>query len=148
MAKCVAIDTNVIVAAHLSWHENHDAALASLEKALETGALSVSVNTLLEAYAVMTRLPSPHRLQPRDAYTLLYNTFFKAAEINWLEEEELWRLLDSLQNRKFAGGKCYDAYILACAVKGKAGSFLTFNKRDFEALLSEDEIEIREPSAP
>jgi predicted nucleic acid-binding protein len=145
MAGRIAVDTNVIVAAHLSWHEKHKEALASLEKALEKRALWVSANTLLEAYAVMTRLPAPHRLHPRDAFNLLYGTLFEAVEVNWLEDTELWHLLESLKNRSCAGGKSYDAYILACAVKGKADRFLTFNTRDFEALLSDEEIEIREP---
>jgi predicted nucleic acid-binding protein len=147
MQKRVAVDTNVIVAAHLVWHERHQEALAALEDALERGRLLLSVHTLLEAYAVMTRLPAPHRLHPRDAYRLLYDTFYKAAEIGWLDETELWRLLEMLKEQGLAGGKTYDAYILACAIKVKADTFVTFNRRDFEIQLSDDETEIIEPAS-
>lgn len=146
MQKRVAVDTNIIIAAHLTWHEKHQEALDALEDALGTGGLTVSLHTLLEAYAVMTRLPAPHRLHPRDAYHLLHDTFFKTAQASWLEESELWQLLKTLQEQGVAGGKTYDAYILACATKAKADTLLTFNKRDFEIpRLSETEIDIFEP---
>jgi predicted nucleic acid-binding protein len=141
----VAVDTNVVVAAHLQWHERHREASEALEQALEAGTLSLSLHTLLEAYAVMTRLPAPHRLHPRDAYRLLYDNFYRSAETTWLDERELWRLLETLQEHDVAGGKTYDAYILACALKAKAKSLITFNKRDFEMPLFDEEIDIVEP---
>jgi predicted nucleic acid-binding protein len=145
MQRRVAVDTNVIVAALLEWHERHREASDALEDALQAGALSLSLHALLEAYAVMTRLPAPHRLHPRDAYKLLYDNFYRSAETTWLEKRELWKLLESLQEHGLAGGKTYDAYILACALKAKASSLITFNRRDFEIQLFGEAIDIAEP---
>jgi hypothetical protein len=41
----------------------------------------VAAPALTEAYAVLTRLPPPHRLSPQTALTLLENNFFKLATV-------------------------------------------------------------------
>ena len=62
-----AVDTSVIIAALLGWHEAHDPALRALITASDTGGgtLLIPAPALVEAYAVMTRLPAPHELQKR-----------------------------------------------------------------------------------
>ncbi len=143
-----AVDTSVLVAGLLSWHERHAEALKALETALASDVLLLPAPALLEAYAVMTRLPAPHRLRPADAYRVLHGTLGKGVDIASLSGRDVWKLLDSLQERGIAGGKSYDAHILACAVKKNAGGLLTFNIRDFEELAAElegVEFEIREP---
>jgi predicted nucleic acid-binding protein len=60
-----AVDTSCIVAAVCSWHEHHAAAAAAIEARYEAGdRLAVAAHGLVEAYAVLTRLPAPHRLAP------------------------------------------------------------------------------------
>lgn len=63
-----AIDTRVIVAAHLSRHDHHKASFQALAATLESEeGIMYPLPALTEAYAVMTRLPTPDRLSPADA---------------------------------------------------------------------------------
>ncbi|MCP4041663.1 MAG: type II toxin-antitoxin system VapC family toxin [Gammaproteobacteria bacterium] len=145
MTDIFAVDTNIIVAGLLSWHEHHAAARSSLNNILSSSALLVVPSpALIEAYAVITRLPAPHRLSSQDAHEVLYGTFYSAARIVALDESEIWGLLGSLDSLQVTGGRSYDAHIVACAIKGRADCLLTFNTRDFEPL-ARNQIEIRNP---
>jgi predicted nucleic acid-binding protein len=66
-----AVDSSVLVAALLSWHEAHSPAFAALSAAVEEGELLLPSSSLIECYSVLTRLPAAHRLSPSDAAGLL-----------------------------------------------------------------------------
>lgn len=138
-----AVDTSVVVAALLGWHEDHEAACKALERSLTTERLVVPAPVLVEAYAVMTRLPSPHRLGPVDAAALLRDTFV-GIETVALDGGEVWKLIEDLEVGLVAGGRTYDGQILACARKAGARTLRTLNERDFLAL-GDHEIEIVRP---
>jgi predicted nucleic acid-binding protein len=138
-----AVDTSVVVAALVGWHEEHEAARKVLERALVAERLVLPAPSLIEAYAVMTRLPSPHRLSPADAAALLRETFAGESTVA-LDGGEVWQLIDDLENNQIAGGRSYDSHILACARKAGATRLLTFNERDFLAL-GDPRIEIVRP---
>ncbi len=142
-----AVDTSVIVAALLAWHEFHEPALAALIDAFgET--LVVPAPALTEAYAVMTRLPAPHRLAPGDAGDLLSGSFENRARIVGLTEEETWSFLHANAHQHTTGGAIYDALILACAEKAGARRLLTLDRNDFLRLNeyeAEKKIEIVVP---
>ena len=134
--SATALDTSVIVAGLLAWHEAHRPALRALvAAAAPRGArLLVPAPALVEAYAVMTRLPAPHRLAPADALHLLVGSFRHRADVVPLAETETWQFLDETAGRGVAGGRTYDALILRCALKGGATRLLTLDRRDFERL--------------
>lgn len=138
-----AVDTSVVVAALLGWHEAHEPARRALERGLAAERIVLPAPVLLEAYAVMTRLPSPHRLLPTDAAALLRDTFAGVATAA-LDAPDVWALLAELEANGIAGGRSTDAHILAAARKAGAGKLLTFNERDFLAL-GERSIEIVRP---
>ena len=138
-----AVDTSVLVAALLAWHESHEAARDSLLDVLH-GALVVPAPALAEAYAVMTRLPAPHRVSPADACELLSGSLERRAKVVGLSEKETWRFLHRNVSRSVAGGSTYDALILACARKGGAQRVLTLDRRDFLRLAT-GEIEVVAP---
>jgi predicted nucleic acid-binding protein len=138
-----AVDTSVVVAALLGWHENHEVARKALERSLAAERVVLPAPTLIESYAVMTRLPSPHRLSPTDAAALLRETFAGVNAIA-LDSGEVWQLIDDLETSQVAGGRSYDGHILACARKAGAARLLTFNDRDFLAL-ADPKIEIVRP---
>ena len=140
-----AVDTSVVVAALLAWHEFHEPALKSLIDA-RRGRLVLSVPALTEAYAVMTRLPAPHRLAPADACKLLSGSFEPRATVVGLTEKETWRFLHGTARQGVAGGTTYDALILACAHKARASRLLTLDRRDF-LRIEAGEIEIVVPGA-
>lgn len=131
-----ALDTSLIVAALLGWHESHAPALRALVAATATrgSRLVVPAPALVEAYSVMTRLPASHRLAPADALDLLAGSFEHKAAVVSLGEAETWRFLHDSASQGLAGGRAYDALILRCAIRGGATRLLTLDRRDFERL--------------
>jgi predicted nucleic acid-binding protein len=129
----VAVDTSCMVAAVCSWHEHHPAAAAEINRRLQRGQrLCVPAPALVETYAVLTRLPPPHRLTARDAWALIEGNFVTGAVIEVLEADEYVDLLRRAAGREVAGGKTYDAVIGECARQADATVLLTFNRRRFD----------------
>jgi hypothetical protein len=93
----------------------------------------MAAHALLEAYAVLTRLPPPHRLSPADALAVLDRNWGKTPTVA-LTGAECWRLLRHEGPAGTAGGRLYDASIAACARKGRADEILTWNLRHFGGL--------------
>ena len=110
-----AIDSNVIVAALLDWHENHDRARTALEKALRSNTIVLPIHALIESYSVMTRLPAPFRLDANSARTVLERTFRNRAKLARLRSRSCWPWLDAAADRNVAGGRIYDSLILESA---------------------------------
>jgi len=124
-----------MIAAVCSWHEHHEAAANEIERRLAGRAkMIVAAPALVEAYAVLTRLPPPHRLSPKIALTLLENNFFKLATVVALNAKSYETLLLRAPKNNLAGGRAYDAVIGACAEQARASTVLTFNATDFAAL--------------
>ena len=143
----VALDASVIISGLLSWHEQHETASAELVMLLERpGQIILPIQSLVEAYAVMTRLPPPHRLSPKQALAVLEGSFRNRLTLVGLDGEEGWDLIRELDQQSIAGGTSYDGLIVACARKGGAQRILTFNRRHFERLESGD-IEIVVPGS-
>jgi predicted nucleic acid-binding protein len=124
-----------MIAAVCSWHEYHEAAANEIERRLAGRAkMVVAAAALVEAYAVLTRLPSPHRLSPQTALTLLESNFLKLGTIVALNAKSYETLLLNAPRNNVAGGRTYDAVIGECAKQGRASTVLTFNAGDFTAL--------------
>ncbi len=124
-------DTSCIVAAVCGWHEHHERVAREIERRLGSGeGLVVAAPALVEAYAVLTRLPPPHRLSPADSRSLLEASFLSnAVDTVALRVEEYVRLLHGAPDRGIAGGRTYDAVIVACGVAARADVILTFDER-------------------
>lgn len=99
-----AADTSVVVAALASWHEGHGVATAAVSSDVRLPA-----HCLLEAFSVLTRLPPPHRFEPRAAYELLRSTFLN--EPLAIDGEAHRALLADLVEVGISGGSTYDALI-------------------------------------
>lgn len=134
----VALDTGVLIALVCGWHEHHEAATRTVEARLQrAAALIVPAHALLEAYAVLTRLPAPHRLAPADALALLDGNFRHGVEVVALTAERTWALLDGAPRAGIHGGRTYDAAIAMAARRAGAHELLTLNLRHFEAFADE-----------
>jgi predicted nucleic acid-binding protein len=132
-----SLDSNCMIAAVCAWHEHHVAAADAIERRLERGdRLVIAAHALVEAYAVLTRLPSPHRLAPADAWTLVKTNFVGSATPATLSGSAQVVLLDTLAASGLGGGRTYDALIAATAAHAKADEFLTFNPRHFDPVAS------------
>jgi toxin FitB len=133
MPAICALDTSCIIAAVCGWHEHHRVTAAEIERRLARGErLSVAAHALTEAYAVLTRLPAPHRVAPADAWELLRANFTEDVLVVSLTPTQQITVLRRLAGAGIGGGRTYDAVIAECAVRARAGALLTFNARHFE----------------
>jgi len=134
MAAVFSLDSSCMVAAVCAWHERHAATAAAIEARLDRGdRLTVAAHAVVETYAVLSRLPSPHRLAPADAWALVRANFVESATLATLPVSAHVRLLDRLSAAGIGGGRSYDALIAATAAHAKAGELLTLNPRHFDA---------------
>ena len=138
----VAIDTSVVIAALLSWHEDHDRAASWLSRHLRKLVLPQPV--LVESYSVMTRLPSPHRIGPEDAYSLLESNLREVPLVG-LPSSSAWTFVRTESHAGTAGGSVYDALVIECAVRAGAAAIGTLNARDFVRLAG-DRIAVIDPT--
>lgn len=128
----VLLDASCLVAAVLPQHEHHAATVDDLTRRRAAGDVVVlAAYGLTEAYAVLTRLPSPHRLAAADALAVLERNWGKSETIA-LTAAETWRVLRDQAAAGMGGGRIYDAQIAQCARKARAGEILTWNLRHFE----------------
>lgn len=127
------LDTSCIVACVCGWHVHHAPAVAEIEARLAAGEkMMTAAHAVAESYAVLTRLPAPHRLSPEDALTLIERNFIDGAFA--LDASGYRTLLRRAGAEGIAGGRTYDALIAECALQAKASALLTFNARHFNSL--------------
>jgi predicted nucleic acid-binding protein len=118
----IAVDTSVVVAAFASWHQGHAAAVAALARGPRLPA-----HAALEAFSVLTRLPSPHRAPPGLVRDFLAARFSEPFLI--LSAEGHRQLLSGAVAAQLSGGAVYDALIAATAREADA----TLLSRDLRA---------------
>lgn len=109
----IALDTSVVVAAFASWHEQHNAALRSVSR--DTRLIG---HVALETYAVLTRLPPPHRAPPDLVVEFLTRNFTHPPLV--LPSRDHRRLLTACARLGIIGGGVYDALIAATAAHARA----------------------------
>lgn len=129
-------DTSCLIAAVCGWHVHHARATREIKRCLGNGeALVLAAPTLVESYAVLSRLPPPRRLSPAEGWALLRSSFVDHAEkLVTLDSGGVHRLLEENARRGVAGGSTYDAVIVACAEMAGVDAILTFNERQFRLL--------------
>lgn len=129
-------DTSCIIPFLCDWHPHHLRTQQEIEHRLADGeTMVVAAHALTEAYSVLSRLPRPLRLTPAEALAVLRANFMaNDVETVALSASGYHRLLQSAAEQEVAGGRIYDAVIVACALAAGAQTLLTFNDRDFRAL--------------
>ena len=133
-------DTSCLIALLCSWHEHHEATLREMNRRRRSGdTLVLAAHSLLETYAVLTRLPYPFRLSEQDAARLLEENFSKTEVIS-LSAAQYWRVLRTCREKRISGGQAYDSVIAACAQKAKANLLLTWNYDHFARFQDKDLI--------
>ena len=139
-------DSSCLIAAICAWHEFHEAAAEAVESRLVSGqGLVLAGHALAETYAVLTRLPSPHRLAPADAGTLIHENFVRGARLVALPGSAYAAIVRRLAREGVSGGRVYDAIIAESARRGRAATLLTFNPKHFDP--SPDGVTIVVPGA-
>jgi predicted nucleic acid-binding protein len=133
MAPLFILDTSCMIAAICTWHEHHAPAAAELERRLDRGEqLAIPAPALVESYAVLTRLPAPHRLSPANAWTLLEGNFIEHRRILALSGALYVATVRALVKQGVGGGRSFDAVIAECARQAQPATLLTFNRRHFD----------------
>jgi predicted nucleic acid-binding protein len=106
-------DTSVLVAAFATWHEKHSVALAAMQH------VDVLVaHCLIETYSVLTRLPPPHRMDPKTIATYLRMSFGRCLTTA-LSGNEQRKLVELCATQGIHGGAVYDAVIAHTATRSK-----------------------------
>jgi predicted nucleic acid-binding protein len=103
-----AIDTSVAVPALLSWHEHHEVC-----RRIASGT-RIPAHALLESYAVLTRLPSPHRIDGSTAVELL-SSWFPPRRVLTAPAALQRSALATLAEGGIEGGASHDALIALTA---------------------------------
>ena len=130
----IGVDTSVIIAAV---HANHPVHLSSaqwLDTAFDTHDVVVAHHSLLEAYAVLTRLPAQYRVAPSEAELVLRETVAENARIAPFTAESMWTFLTHLTAVPAAGGAAYDAFIIRLLSEAGVEAIVTYNTDDFRRL--------------
>ena len=113
-------DTSVIVAGAQSWNPANELAIASLG-----GCRRAISHTLLEAYSVLTRSPSPFRIDGPTVLAWLTAQF--TSEISLPENSHLTSL-ETLHEAGISGGAIYDG-VIALTARHHRATLLTLDKR-------------------
>lgn len=97
--------------------------------------MRLPAHVAVEAYAVLTRLPPPHRVAPTVAREWLAQRFGDAPVLT-LSADQCERLLDEVAAAGISGGAVYDALVGATSREADS-TLLTLDrraKRTYEAL--------------
>lgn len=130
----LAIDTNVVIAALLGWHDHHEVAKRLLNMALDEEPAILPTRVLVESFSVLTRSPAPNRIAPRRALALLSESLRAVTQVVDFPAAERWHLLHEAVGDDAAGGAVYDAEIVRMAVAAGARGIVTLNRSHFERL--------------
>lgn len=118
----IAPDTSVVVAAASPWHDLHSVALS----ALRDGGARLPAHVAVETYAVLTRMPPPHRVAPRLVRDYLARRF--AGPVLTLPADDHVALLDAAAEGGIAGGAVYDALVGATS-RAAGATLVTLDRR-------------------
>jgi predicted nucleic acid-binding protein len=117
----IAVDTSVVIAAFASWHESHPVAAT-----LVADGPALPAPCALEAYAVLTRMPPPHRSGMAIVRDFLRQAF--PAEHLVLSGEVSDRVVERLVDAGISGGASYDA-VIAMIARGHGCELATLDAR-------------------
>jgi predicted nucleic acid-binding protein len=131
----IFFDTTVLVAASIQGHPHYSRARPALEQVArgrDNGF--ISVHSLAETYAALTRLPVQPRIHPLEARRILTDNIIPHFEIISISKKEYLEVIDAVANGGWIGGKIYDPLLLHCAAKRPLDRIYTFNLADFKQL--------------
>jgi predicted nucleic acid-binding protein len=131
-------DTTVLVASSSAAHPHFPQASAAVARVVagkEKGF--VSLHSVAEMYAALTRLPVVPRIHPLEAVRLIRENILPKFHAVSAAKDDYLEALAMVSNSGWAGAKIYDALLIRCAEKCGAQRIYTFNLRDFKYLAPE-----------
>jgi hypothetical protein len=94
----------------------------------------MSVHSIAETYAALTRLPVQPRIHPSEAARIVNDNILRNFECVPAGKSEYLRALAWVRDGGWSGAKIYDALLLACAAQCLPDRIYTFNLGDFTML--------------
>jgi predicted nucleic acid-binding protein len=129
------LDTSVLVAAVIKQHVAHERAFVVLERIQDQKDEGIiSVHSLAEIYAVLTKLPPPYRHAPEQALLSIEENILKHFKTIGLTGSGYAMVLREAAVARISGGTIYDALLLATAANTGAEIIYTLNLKHFQAI--------------
>src|ERR1700677_4365698 len=135
----VFLDTSVLVAAVIKQHVAHERSFLLLERIHnQKDEGIISVHSLAEMYAVLTKLPPPYRHAPEQALLSIEENVAKHFKTIGLTGSGYATLLRGAAAARICGGTIYDALLLATAANIGADVIYTLNLKHFQTIAPPD----------
>lgn len=113
-------------------HPRHADALPWLLRVQQNAEVGlVAGHTLVELFAVLTRLPVHPRISPPTAAHLIRTNVLANCEVVTLSPSDYAALLEHVADLGIAGGAVYDAILMHTAQKSDVDQIVTLNESDF-----------------
>jgi predicted nucleic acid-binding protein len=136
-------DTSVLVPAFIEDAVDHDRCLAVYALSNKRVACCAA-HSLAEVYATVTRLPGELRASPEQAMLFLADMAERLTIVP-LDSAEYFGAIQQAALNGIVGGTIYDALLAACAIKAKAETIYTDNKRHFRMFGPEVASRVKRP---
>jgi len=131
----IFFDTTILVAASESSHPHHAQAWPAMRRVASGEDRGyMSVHSIAEVYAALTRLPVRPRIHPAEAARIVTENILPHFEIVPITKEDYLEVLNTVGSAGWVGAKIYDALLLRCAANCTADRIYTFNLADFRQL--------------
>ena len=94
----------------------------------------MSVHSIAEMYAALTRLPVQPRIHPSEAARIITDNVLAHFETVPIGKKDYTEALKAVEGGGWSGAKIYDALLIGCAARCEAERIYTFNLADFRDL--------------
>jgi predicted nucleic acid-binding protein len=143
----VFFDTSVLVAASEQSHPHHAQAWTALRRvAARRDRGFMSVHSVAETYAALTRLPVQPRIHPAEAARIITDNVLPHFETVIIGKKDYIEALRLVRDGGWPGAKIYEALLIGCAARCGAERIYTFNLNDFRQLAPNLEEKICAPA--
>jgi predicted nucleic acid-binding protein len=131
----IFFDTTVLVAAFEQSHPHYARARPTvLRVAASQDRGFISLHSIAEVFAALTRLPVQPRIHPVEATRIITENILPHFEVVSLGEPDYLEALRTMGGGGWTGAKIYDALLLHCAERCPVERIYTFNLEDFRQL--------------
>jgi predicted nucleic acid-binding protein len=128
-------DTTVLVAASEQSHPQYTQARSALLRVTRRQDRGfMSLHSIAEVFAALTRLPVQPRIHPVEAGRIVTENILSHFEVVCVGKEDYLEALETMTSGGWIGAKIYDALLLRCAARCAAERIYTLNLRDFRQL--------------
>ena len=131
----IFFDTTVLVAASEQSHPHYTQARPTLLRvAAGQDEGFMSLHSIAEVFAALTRLPVQPRIHAVDAARIVTDNILPHFEAVPIGKEDYLEALNTMASGGWIGAKLYDVLLLRCAARCAVERIYTFNLGDFRQL--------------